>query len=89
MICDVAVAVVHFSLFLRRQFDPLVNLFDTKFSCFTFLPTRHHRLATFRLQFEDDYEYTSLLTKGFDVRAQNLKLVHIVVLVLQSEGRYS
>ena len=29
--------------FLRRQFDPLVNLFDAKFSCFTFPPTRHQR----------------------------------------------
>ena len=45
LVCDVAVAVVHFfnSFFLRRQFDTVVNLFDAKFSCFTFPPTRHQR----------------------------------------------
>ena len=92
---------MHFfnSLFLHRQFDPVVNLFDTKFSCFTFLPTWHHRLATFRLQYEDDYEYASLPywvralglqgENFWSARAQNFKLLLVVVLVLQFEGRYS
>ena len=54
-------------------------------------------LATFRLQYEDDYEFEfSILSTRFrlegenfrSARAQNLKLVLVVVLVLQSEGRY-
>ena len=47
-------------------------------------------LATFRLQYEDDYEFTVLSTRfRFGLRKfSNLKLELVVVLVLQSEGRY-
>ena len=53
-------------------------------------------VATFRLEYEDDYEYDFpywARALGFDgenfrsARAQNLKLELVVVLVLQSEGR--
>ena len=53
-------------------------------------------VATFRLQYEDDYEYEfSVLSTRFrlegenfqSARAQNLKLVLVVFLELQSEGR--
>ena len=48
LICDVVVVVPFlYSLFLRWQFDPCqLFFFDTKFSCFTFPPTRHHRIFT-------------------------------------------
>ena len=48
LICDVFVVVPFlYSLFLRWQFDPCqLFFFDTKFSCFTFPPTRHHRIFT-------------------------------------------
>ena len=53
-------------------------------------------IATFRLQYEDGYEYElSVLSTHFrlagenfrSARAQNLKFVLVVVLVFQSEGR--
>ena len=54
------------------------------------------RIATFTLKYEDDYEYElsywacSLGLPGENSRcvcAQYFKLLHLVVLVLQSEGR--
>ena len=52
-------------------------------------------LATFRLEYEDDYEYEfkaralrKLSPCKRKVHAQYGKLVLVVVLVLQSEGRY-
>ena len=55
------------------------------------------KIATFRLEYEDDYEYEfSVLSTRFRfggenfriARAQNLKIVLVVVLVLQSKGLY-
>ena len=56
------------------------------------------KLATFRLKYEDDYDYKfsvlkkkTLSSEGETFRsahAQNVKFIHIVDLVLQSEGHY-
>ena len=62
----------------------------TSRSCMSLVVNYQNTMATFRLEYEDDYKYefTALSTRFWLAGRKNFKLVLDAILVLQSEGRY-
>ena len=62
----------------------------TSRSCMSLVVNYQNTLATFRLEYKDDYKYkfTVLSTRFWLAGQKNFKLVLNAIRVLQSEGRY-